>query len=63
MGIPFVLQSNMTEIDMKDFTDDNLQKKILDLKEVDDWNDKCGCCGKPAIFHDERYMKSSDTLS
>ena len=32
-------------------SDDDLWKKIEKLKDVEDYNEECGTCGKPRILH------------
>ena len=53
----------MTYINTIKVSDDDLNDRIMDLKDLDDSGDKCGGFSRPTICHDRMCQSSGEILS
>ena len=41
----------MSVVDLDTLSNDDLKKNVTSLVSLEDWADKCGACGRPALLH------------
>ena len=49
----------MSALNLDDLDNNDLNKQLLTLINIDNWPDECGKCGPPKLLHREPHWASS----
>ena len=52
---------NMSIVELKNLSNDNLKKRLASQIALEDWTDECGKCGYPKLLHKELHCEAACT--